>query len=553
MDVLSKMLDKAAAARHFGYHPKCKTMGLTHLSFADDLMVLSDGKIRSIERIIKVFDEFAKWSGLRISLEKSTVYLAGLSATARNEVADRFPFSSGQLPVRYLGLPLITKRLSTTDCLPLLEQVRKRIGSWTSRFLSYAGRLNLISSVLWSICNFWLAAFRLPRKCIRELEKMCSAFLWSGTEMNSNKAKISWHMVCKPKDEGGLGLRSLKEANDVCCLKLVWKIVSHSNSLWVKWVDQHLLRNASFWEVKQTVSQGSWIWKKLLKYREVAKTLSKVEVGNGKQTSFWYDNWSDLGQLLERTGDRGLIDLGISRRMTVEEAWTNRRQRRHRNDVYNVIEDALKKSWDTRTETEDKVLWRGKSDVFRTTFSTRDTWHHTRSTSARVPWHKVIWFSHATPKYSFCSWLAAHGRLPTGDRMINWANGIATDCIFCQGTLETRDHLFFTCSFTSVIWVDLARGIFKTQYTSHWQSIIEAITNSQHHRVEWFLRRYVFQATIYIVWRERNGRRHGEPPNTASQLVGWIDKQIRNQLSSICLKGDKRYDGSLQVWFQSRS
>ena len=115
------------------------------------------------------------------------------------------------------------------------------------------------------------------------------------------------------------------------------------------------------------------------------------------------------------------------------------------------------------------------------------------------------------------------------------------------------DHLFFTCSFTSAIWVDLARGIFKTQYTSHWQSIIEAITNSQHHRVEWFLRRYVFQATIYIVWRERNGRRHGEPPNTASQLVGWIDKQIRNQLSSICLKGDKRYDGSLQVWFQSRS
>lgn len=354
-------------------------------------------------------------------------------------------------------------------------------------------------------------------------------------------------------DEGGLGLRSLKEANDVCCLKLVWKIVSHSNSLWVKWVDQHLLRNVSFWEVKQTVSQGSWIWKKLLKYREVAKTLSKVEVGNGKQTSFWYDNWSDLGQLLERTGDRGLIDLGISRRMTVEEAWTNRRQRRHRNDVYNVIEDALKKSWDTRTETEDKVLWRGKSDVFRTTFSTRDTWHHTRSTSAKVPWHKVIWFSHATPKYSFCSWLAAHGRLTTGDRLIKWANGTATDCIFCQGTLETRDHLFFTCSFTSAIWVDLARGIFKTQYTSHWQSIIEAITNSQHHRVEWFLRRYVFQATIYTVWRERNGRRHGEPPNTASQLVGWIDKQIRNQLSSIRLKGDKRYDGSLQVWFQSRS
>jgi len=32
--------------------------------------------------------------------------------------------------------------------------------------------------------------------------------------MNSNKAKISWDMICKPKDEGALGLRSLKEDLD---------------------------------------------------------------------------------------------------------------------------------------------------------------------------------------------------------------------------------------------------------------------------------------------------------------------------------------------------
>jgi len=36
MDVLSKMLDKAAGVKQFGYHPGCKNIGLTHLSFADD-------------------------------------------------------------------------------------------------------------------------------------------------------------------------------------------------------------------------------------------------------------------------------------------------------------------------------------------------------------------------------------------------------------------------------------------------------------------------------------------------------------------------------------
>lgn len=373
MDVLSKMLDKAAGARKFGYHPRCKSLGLTHLSFADDLMILSDGKVRSIEGIVKVLDDFAKRSGLKISMEKSTVFLAGTQDSVSQEIANRFSFDIGQLPVGYLGLPLVTKRLVKADYLPLLEQIRKRIGSWTARFLSFAGRLNLISSVLRSICNFWLAAFRLPRECIREIDKLCSAFLWSGAEMSSKKAKIAWEAVCKPKLEGGLGLRSLKDANDVCCLKLIWKIVSHGNSLWVKWTETNLLKHESFWSVKHTTSLGSWIWRKLLKYRDMAKSFCKMAVGNGKQTSFWYDNWSQLGILMEVAGSRGVIDLGITRQMTLAEAWTDRRRRRHRTDCLNSIEEAIISSRQRRTEEDDVVLWRGKQNVFKPSFSTKDT------------------------------------------------------------------------------------------------------------------------------------------------------------------------------------
>lgn len=48
------MLDKASGARQFGYHLKCGSLGLTHLSFADDL------KIISIEGIVHVLNDFAK-------------------------------------------------------------------------------------------------------------------------------------------------------------------------------------------------------------------------------------------------------------------------------------------------------------------------------------------------------------------------------------------------------------------------------------------------------------------------------------------------------------
>lgn len=95
MNVLSKLLDKAACAQETGYHPRCKNVGLTHLSFADDIMVLTDGKVRSVEGIIKVFDDFARFSGLKISLEKSTIYFAGVSDQVREDMASRFPFTFG--------------------------------------------------------------------------------------------------------------------------------------------------------------------------------------------------------------------------------------------------------------------------------------------------------------------------------------------------------------------------------------------------------------------------------------------------------------------------
>jgi len=126
--------------------------------------------------------------GSEISMEKSTLYLAGIQASNYQAISNHFSFDIGQLPVRYLGLPLVTKRLSSADYLPLIEQSRHRIGTWTSRFLSYAGRLNLISSVLSSITNFLMAAFRLPRACLREINKICSAFFMVILAL----AKLKW-------------------------------------------------------------------------------------------------------------------------------------------------------------------------------------------------------------------------------------------------------------------------------------------------------------------------------------------------------------------------
>lgn len=154
-----------------------KNIDLTHLFFADNLMVFAEGKKRSKEGILMVFAEFDKMSGLKICLEKSTLFMAGFTEQKREELLNEFQFLVGKFPVRYLGLPLLTKTMTVTDFLLLVEKIRKRIVTWTWRFFSYTSRLQLINSVIISLANFWMAAFRLPSECIREIERLCSAFL----------------------------------------------------------------------------------------------------------------------------------------------------------------------------------------------------------------------------------------------------------------------------------------------------------------------------------------------------------------------------------------
>lgn len=196
--------------------------------------------------------------------------------------------------------------------------------------------------------------------------------------MSTTKAKISWEKVCKPKAEGGLGLRSLTETNRVCCLKLIWRILTQS-SLWVKWVKRYLIRKGSFWNVSETTSLGSWMWKKLLKYRVLARSFTKVEIRSGTSTSFWFDEWSPLGRIYDLTNAQGCIALGINLNATVEFAVQNYRSRRHRAEHFISIDKEIRKlRIQGLTAEDDVVLWKGKGNVFRPSFDTNQTWQLSR-------------------------------------------------------------------------------------------------------------------------------------------------------------------------------
>ncbi|CAA7058279.1 unnamed protein product [Microthlaspi erraticum] len=206
MDILSKLLDQAVRADRIKPHPKCVDPLITHLSFADDMLIFFDGSSQSLQAILEVLSSFHSYSGLGLNAGKSFLFLDGNSPGLNNSIAGNFGLVPGSLPVKYLGLPLLPHKMRRQDYQPLIDRVIARISSWPVKRLSFAGRLQLIQLVLSSMINFWAAVFPLPSSCIERLEKICNAFLWSGAPESARGAKIAWDSVCSPKAAGGLGL-----------------------------------------------------------------------------------------------------------------------------------------------------------------------------------------------------------------------------------------------------------------------------------------------------------------------------------------------------------
>lgn len=167
-------------------------------------------------------------------------------------------------------------------------------------------------------------------------------------------------------------------------------------------------------------------------------------------------------------------------------------------------------------------------------------------------WGTSVWFPQATLKFAFMVWLATRNRLATMDRVASWSPGIDTTCCLCKNALETRNHLFFECSVSAHIWKQLTQGILQSSFASNWDAISSLISCSSMGKHKRFCLRYVFQTTIYILWRERNRRRHGEAPAPKEVLIKQIDKTVRNKLSLMQSNRVKRFEGVLQYWFGTR-
>ncbi|XP_059638828.1 uncharacterized protein LOC132281108 [Cornus florida] len=248
----------------FKYHWRCSRLAITHLTFADDIMIFSHANIASIQILLNALNQFLSCSGLEINRIKSLAFFAGVDTLTKNAILQLLQIEADCLPITYLGVPLSPSSIVSRDCQSLVDRITARIRNWTFRFLSYAGKA-------------------------------------SGVELKKSGAKAAWSAICRPKINGGLGFPDLELSNILGNLRHIWKLCTKKDSLWVAWTFNYLIKAKSIWTIKPT-ALSSGFWRRLLKLRGLACGLIRHRVGAGTDTMMWLDFWLPNGPVVSQLG-----------------------------------------------------------------------------------------------------------------------------------------------------------------------------------------------------------------------------------------------------------
>lgn len=112
--------------------------------------------------------------------------------------------------------------------------------------------------------------------------------------------------------------------NTATSLRLIWLLFFRSGSIWVAWFVKVILDNniSNFWTIVERNSH-SWLVKRLLRLRPLIYNWILIDVGNGRSTSFWNDNWSPFGRLSDFFHLPPRTRLGIPQTATLADLYRN--------------------------------------------------------------------------------------------------------------------------------------------------------------------------------------------------------------------------------------
>lgn len=152
---------------------------LTHLFFADDLILFGQDNMNTVKAMMDVLNEFCMMSGQTISLEKSKFFVSpNVQRNKARRISDYCGIKLTRDLGKYLGVPMLHKRVTKQDFIHIIDKVQNRLAGWVSNTLMLAGRSTLIRHVSSTIPCYTMQTMHLPSSVCERLDRMNRNFLW---------------------------------------------------------------------------------------------------------------------------------------------------------------------------------------------------------------------------------------------------------------------------------------------------------------------------------------------------------------------------------------
>ncbi|KAL1223799.1 hypothetical protein V5N11_005851 [Cardamine amara subsp. amara] len=183
-------------------------------------------------------------------------------------------------------------------------------------------------------------------------------------------------------------------------------------------------------------------------------------------------------------------------------------------------------------------------------FSSSKTFTALHPHPPKVPRHKSIWFSGRIPKHAFTCWVVARDRLPTRDKIRRFSPRVPSIRVLCHSA-PRPGIIFSSLALIPIFSLFLALACDSSRFRL--QFYFAVAPNLDRDSSSKLIYHLLFQATAYLLWRERNARIHSMTSRPHSQLLKEIITTVEAKLLALSRSTPPRDPSLLQVWFELQS
>lgn len=122
---------------------------------------------------------------------------------------------------------------------------------------------------------------------LKQIDKIGRDFLWSAMDGTHKYCLVEWNKTCSPLDQGGLGIKALREVNKAFLAKWLWRYGQEPKALWRRVIVAKYKSHAFDWFSEEPKgSFGLSFWKDIFMEMESFKSGIGYKVGRGNKVSF---------------------------------------------------------------------------------------------------------------------------------------------------------------------------------------------------------------------------------------------------------------------------